>query len=442
MAFEYKKKHWVNYPHTSTPIMADDLNRIETAIQQIAHTYATTGNVQDAIASVAGMVTTVVGATGNDLNNFTQTGFYYFGGSYRATANYPGNGSGTGWLLVIDGGANSNRKLQIWVGEENLSEVYYRHTDTPGSGWVTPGWTMLFNAHSCVPIDCGGTGASNARQALQNLAVVEVTEALDLNNVTDTGIYSLQNLSAITNAPDGVSLGCVYVTKLPLDGTSGARYEQILIGGTNNVSKHKVYIRHGIGDDTGINWSSWVEILDTTDLSDYVKNTDFATTSSPGIMTAADKTKLNGIATGANKTTVDTALSSTSTNPVQNKVVNTALNGKANTNHIHSQYYSSDDNTSGTLTLSLAIGASGDYCTMADKAVEVGIVGTFAPTATGSATVTTIPFSFSKSKSFICHDMTHNTPLNATLSKTGELKINFKQTGQQSIVLHETFICK
>lgn len=40
------------------------------------------------------------------------------------------------------------------------------------------------------------------------------------------------------------------------------------------------------------------------------------------------KTKLEGIATGANKTTVDSALSSSSTNPVQNKVVNTALANK------------------------------------------------------------------------------------------------------------------
>ena len=33
---------------------------------------------------------------------------------------------------------------------------------------------------------------------------------------------------------------------------------------------------------------------------------------------------------------VDTALSSTSTNPVQNKVVTSALNGKSNTGHTHS----------------------------------------------------------------------------------------------------------
>ena len=53
-----------------------------------------------------------------------------------------------------------------------------------------------------------------------------------------------------------------------------------------------------------------------------------ASTSTAGLMSASDKTKLNGIATGANKTTVDSALSSTSTNPVQNKVINTELGKK------------------------------------------------------------------------------------------------------------------
>ena len=56
-----------------------------------------------------------------------------------------------------------------------------------------------------------------------------------------------------------------------------------------------------------------------------------ASTSTAGLMSASDKTKLDGIATGANKTTVDSALSSTSTNPVQNKVVNTELGKKLST---------------------------------------------------------------------------------------------------------------
>ena len=62
-----------------------------------------------------------------------------------------------------------------------------------------------------------------------------------------------------------------------------------------------------------------------------------ATTSAAGFMSKEDKTKLDGIATGANKTTVDSALSSTSTNPVQNKVINTALAGKAASSHTHAQ---------------------------------------------------------------------------------------------------------
>lgn len=56
-------------------------------------------------------------------------------------------------------------------------------------------------------------------------------------------------------------------------------------------------------------------------------------------LTDTEKSKLDGIATGANKTTVDSALSSTSTNPVQNKVINTALSGKANSSHTHDDRY-------------------------------------------------------------------------------------------------------
>ena len=65
-----------------------------------------------------------------------------------------------------------------------------------------------------------------------------------------------------------------------------------------------------------------------------------ATQSANGLMSASDKTKLDGVATGANKTTVDSSLSSTSTNPVQNKVVNSALAGKASSSHTHSNYAS------------------------------------------------------------------------------------------------------
>ena len=71
-----------------------------------------------------------------------------------------------------------------------------------------------------------------------------------------------------------------------------------------------------------------------------------ATQSASGLMSAADKKKLDGIATGANKTIVDTTLSDSSTNPVQNKVIKTELDKKL-------------DKTGGTLTGNL----TGKYIT-------------------------------------------------------------------------------
>lgn len=60
-----------------------------------------------------------------------------------------------------------------------------------------------------------------------------------------------------------------------------------------------------------------------------------ATTSAAGLMSAADKAKLDGVSAGSNHVTVDAELSTTSTNPVQNKVVKAALDGKSNTGHKH-----------------------------------------------------------------------------------------------------------
>lgn len=67
-----------------------------------------------------------------------------------------------------------------------------------------------------------------------------------------------------------------------------------------------------------------------------------ATTGAAGLMSAADKTKLDGVEAGANKTTVDAALDAASENPVQNKAVKAALDGKL-------------DKTGGTLTGNLRV---------------------------------------------------------------------------------------
>lgn len=66
------------------------------------------------------------------------------------------------------------------------------------------------------------------------------------------------------------------------------------------------------------------------------KTSTAATSSAMGMMSAADKAKLDGIASGANKITIDSALSPTSTNPVQNKVVDSAIADKVSTSTYNS----------------------------------------------------------------------------------------------------------
>ena len=112
--------------------------------------------------------------------------------------------------------------------------------------------------------------------------------------------------------------------------------------------KTKVYVKNEI--DTKLQNKS--DINHTHDISELYDNFDMisgiqdelnekadksvVTTSVNGLMSKEDKVKLDGIATEANKTVVDSSLSSSSTNPVQNKVVNSALSGKANSSHSHS----------------------------------------------------------------------------------------------------------
>lgn len=62
---------------------------------------------------------------------------------------------------------------------------------------------------------------------------------------------------------------------------------------------------------------------------DFELPLETATQHTAGLMSAGDKTKLDGIEFRANKTVVDAELSSSSTNPVQNKAVKAYVDGKA-----------------------------------------------------------------------------------------------------------------
>lgn len=123
--------------------------------------------------------------------------------------------------------------------------------------------------------------------------------------------YAAQAQAAVT----GVSF--TIVDSLPSTGADGVFY----------------LIAHDHGSGDSYDEYVWLkdqkkfERIGTTDvdLTDYVKRSDTATTAQNGTMSAADKTKLDSIESGATKTAVDTALDSTSENPVANKAVQNAF---------------------------------------------------------------------------------------------------------------------
>lgn len=77
------------------------------------------------------------------------------------------------------------------------------------------------------------------------------------------------------------------------------------------------------------------ESVSQTDFNTFKSNV--YTKSDTEAYTTEEKNKLSGISEGANKTVIDTTLSSISTNPVQNKVIKTSLDSKANSSDVYTK---------------------------------------------------------------------------------------------------------
>ena len=137
-----------------------------------------------------------------------------------------------------------------------------------------------------------------------------------LNGVDYTGVSSIKG-----NAETSYRTGDVNITpaNIGLDNVNNTADADKSVKYATSAGNASKVNNHTVNADV----PSGAKFTDTT----YGE----ATTSANGLMTSAMVTKLNGIATGANKTVVDSAMSSSSTNPVQNKVVNAALIKKGDT---------------------------------------------------------------------------------------------------------------
>ena len=253
-------------------------------------------------------------------------------------------------------------------------------TDTEKSTWnskassavATTSANGLMSSTDKIKLD-GIDANANAYTHPATHAATMIVEDTSHKFVTDTQISTWNAKApntAVTTTANGLML---YTDKVKLDGIAANA------NAYTHPSTHPASI---IVQDSSNRF-----VTDTEKSTWNAKaSTSVATTSANGLMSASDKTKLDGIATGATKITVDTAMSSTSTNPVQNKVVNTALAGKAASSHEHS----AANITSGTLAV--ARGGTGTTSTSGIKsAIGLGNLGLACCAESSAGTSVSLP---------------------------------------------------
>ena len=92
-----------------------------------------------------------------------------------------------------------------------------------------------------------------------------------------------------------------------------------------------------LGDDPNFSTTIATQLGNKADIN-HTHN--IATQDSEGFMSTADRIKLDSIESGANKIVVDDQLSSSSTNPVQNNIIQSALDQKSDIGHMHNVFNS------------------------------------------------------------------------------------------------------
>lgn len=141
------------------------------------------------------------------------------------------------------------------------------------------------------------------------------------------------NIKALT-ASSKVLDGALYIatdTGTMWMGVSATSLMQI----KDNINTNTTYTLTKSGNTITLKGSDGSSV-NVTDSNTIYNN---ATSSAAGLMSSADKSKLDSVATGANKTVVDASFVDNSTNPVQSKVVKSALDGKSDTGHTHDDRY-------------------------------------------------------------------------------------------------------
>lgn len=244
--------------------------------------------------------------------------------SYRYEAAEAGSISGSTLSTEVSGGGGgatytegygieiTNNEISAEVGPNELQSV------------TNIAQTANTNASDAAAEAADALSAANTAQQTADAAVATISASSPINASRDNNAVSL------SHANSGVSAGAY--------------------GAASNTTAD--------WGDT-VNVGPRVSVNATGHITDAQGRTvtlpgNTASQDAKGLMSANDKAKLDGIAQGANKTVVDAALSSTSTNPVQNKTVKAALDGKSDSDHTHNYAGSSSPGGAATSANKLA----------------------------------------------------------------------------------------
>lgn len=308
-------------------------------------------------------------------------------------------------LVLVNLDMNQNQLLQAVMqagdapANPTAGQFYYNTTKKHAYVYNGTAWELMGNVASVVDADFD----ANSTNAIQNKAVsTGLVKSLDSTS-TDSA-YTIKGKAA--NGSEITSVEIPGATKLKA-GLLTATDKQNIDDINNKANKSEAIGNLTISSGTTISWTA-VDGSSPEPDSITIPN---ATTTTAGAMSAADKTKLNGIAVvdglaytdgtagvdtaiksgttnvatatipAATDTTygvvkVDSALKTDSTNPVQNKVINSALGDKADKSTVPNDIRAEQTATNCLLYLTDADGEPlglGATITQATKA-DVGVV--------------------------------------------------------------------
>ena len=271
------------------------------------------------------------------------------GTANRATADASGNNISNTYATKAELNSNINDHEHELADITNLNSGWGALLSGAPSSYVTrwPSISEVTNKQELVVKLNGGTteGTNQFTYSGTTAKTINVTPA-SIGAAASSHSHTIGNVSGLQDALDGKQPTGNYALKSEIP----TKVSQL-----NNDSNYQTSSQVSTTVNNAISnlISGAPEALDTLNELAAALGDDpnFATTISAEIGTKVDKVdgkglsendftdellaKLNSIASGATKVTVDSALNTNSTNPVQNKVVTNALNGKANASHTH-----------------------------------------------------------------------------------------------------------